>query len=127
LPFKNGGRDWSGVDCWGLVRLVLLTECKVETPTYGEVPADDLIRIAYKVFDETSREPWHPATSAQPFDLAVMYRRLAPIHVGIMVDGQHVLHVEPATLTVMLDVRHPSVLFRRISYFRHQALLDAAA
>ena len=101
LPFVDGGRDWPGVDCWGLVRLAFKTEHKIELPTYGDIPASELIRIAYKVAEETAKEPWHPVDKPQMFDMAVMYRKHAPIHVGLMVDHR-VLHIERATSAVLV-------------------------
>ena len=32
IPFKSGGRDFSGCDCYGLIRLILLTEYNTQLP-----------------------------------------------------------------------------------------------
>lgn len=127
IPFIDGGRDWQGVDCWGLVRLVLMVERQIIVPSYGDISAQELAKVAKEVAGESSKEPWHPIIRALPLDVAVMHRRRAPIHVGIMADSSHLLHIEVATSTVLVEVTHPSVSFRSISYFRHQELLDAAA
>jgi cell wall-associated NlpC family hydrolase len=127
LPFKDFGRDFAGVDCWGLVRLVLAHECGITVPSYGEISAEDLSGVAKEVAGESSREPWHPTVHARAFDVAVMHRRRAPVHVGIMADVTHVLHIERATNVVLIEVTHPSVSFRSIAYFRHRDLLDVAA
>lgn len=127
LPFVDGGRSWSGVDCWGLVRLAFHDEKRIDLPTYGDIPACELIKIAYKVAEETAKEPWHPAVVPQAFDMAVMYRVHAPIHVGVMANSTHVLHIEKATSAVLINVKHPSVFFRSIKYFRHRDLLNVAA
>lgn len=126
LPFADGGRDWSGVDCWGLVRLVFHTECGIDIPSYGEIAASELLKVASMVEDETKKEPWHPIIHAQAFDVAVMHKRRAPVHVGVMADATNLLHVEIKTSAVLIDVKHPSVAFRSINYYRHREMLNAA-
>ncbi len=127
LPFVDGGRDWSGVDCWGLVRLVLEYERCILVPSYGEISAEELSKVAKEVAGESSKEPWHSVIHPTGFDVAVMHRRRSPVHVGIMASPVHLLHIERATSTVLIETSHPSVSFRSIQYFRHRELLDAAA
>lgn len=129
IPFQDGGRGWHGLDCWGLVRLVLKTECGIEVPSYGEISATELSAIAKEVSGEIKKEPWHPVNQPEMFDVAVMHRHVAPVHVGIIValDPARMLHIEKATHSVFVEVSHPSVKFRSIIYFRHRDLLNAAA
>lgn len=127
LPFVDHGRDFKGVDCWGLVQLVMRRECQVELPPYAEISALDLAGIAGILAREAAREPWIPvAGRARRFDVAVMHRKRAAVHVGIMVDAELVLHTEQRTGAVMVPVKSPLVSFRAIQYFRHRELLNAA-
>lgn len=128
LPFKDGGRDWKGVDCWGLVRLVLKQERGVDVPSYGEISAMDLASVARYVGGESALEPWHPVKSGfRPFDVAVMHKRHAPIHVGIMATDTHLLHVERHTHAVLVPLVSPLVKFRAVALFRHRDLLHDSA
>ena len=34
LPYKDNGRDITGIDCWGLVRLYYKQELDIELPSY---------------------------------------------------------------------------------------------
>ena len=129
IPFQDGGRDRNGLDCWGLVRLVLSEQCRIDVPSYGDISADDLQAIAREVSGETKNEPWHPTITPMVFDVAVMHRHIAPVHVGIVValEPTRMLHVERATHVVFIPVTHRSVVQRRLSFFRHRDLLNATA
>lgn len=125
LPFKDGGRDRAGVDCWGLVRLVYARECKIDLPSYGEISAHDLMAVAGEVEGACDADPWmpvHPA-SLRIYDVVVMIRRHRPVHMGVMIDAASILHIEQKTDSVMVPLSHPSLVFRRRLFRRHKGLL----
>lgn len=127
LPFKDFGRDFGGVDCWGLVRLVLARECGIDVPTYGEISARDLIRVTSTIAHDSDADPWLPVErhAVKPFDVVLMRGR--PMHVGIMTARDRVLHVEERTSAVLLPLKHPSIATRIISFRRHRDLYAACA
>src|SRR5262249_47803278 len=122
LPFKDFGRDFNGVDCWGLVRLVLKRECDIEVPSYGEISARDLI-VSKTIKQESSSEPWSEVrrNDVQAFDVALLRGR--PMHVGIMISPELLLHVEEKTNAVLLPLTHFSVAGRLIGFRRHRDLI----
>jgi len=125
LPFLDHGRDFKGVDCWGLVRLVLKEEKGIDVPSYGDISATDLDAVARMVKREALLVPWVDVlpNAVQPFDVAVMFRRIAPVHVGIMVTRWDVLHIEEKISAVMVPLTHSSIVFRYPRFFRHRDLL----
>jgi lipoprotein Spr len=130
IPFVDGGRDAAtGLDCWGLVRLVLKNECDIDVPSYGDISAHDLSKVAREVALATMVEPWYPTTKVQPFDVAVMHRHIAPVHVGIIValNPDRMLHIERATHSVFVPINHVTVKHRQIKYYRHRAMINEHA
>lgn len=123
LPFVDHGRDFQGVDCWGLVALVLWHERRITVPSYGETSARDLAAVAGLVKTESAGEPWSRITQPRAFDVAVMCRRHAPVHVGIMVSGNEIMHVEEKISAVVVPIDHATIRYRNPQFFRHRALL----
>lgn len=128
IPFQDDGFGFSGCHCWGLVRLVLLTEKRIELPTYGEISAGDLLAASREVETQCIAQDWLPVASAPAaFDVVRMQTRVdgqgrALGHVGIMVDPDCILHVEKLTSAVCVSVLHPSVRHRLAGTFRHKEL-----
>lgn len=119
IPFLSGGRGSSAYDCWGLVRAVYADRLGLELPSYGEISADDLVRVA-RAMDRAKDDGWVPC-GPQPFAVVLMRhprggRRI--VHVGVMVDDKRVMHVEEATSTVVVPVDHMSVSGRIVGYRR---------
>lgn len=127
LPFVDHGRDYKGVDCWGLVRLVLAKECGIEVPSYGEISARDLAKVTDTIDHQSNIEPWRPVErkSVQAFDVALMRGR--PLHVGIMASPTDVMHVEQKIATVLLPLTHPAIARRLIGFRRHRDLAQRAS
>lgn len=128
IPFRDGGRDRSGCDCWGLVRLVYAGD-GIDLPTYGEIGATEMMRIAR----EFRREMFVEMTWRRVDDLprqrldAVVMRRVGEVdgpawHIGVMMDGKRVLHTEKATDSVLVPLGHHSVAPRIAGFYRHREI-----
>lgn len=120
LPFEDCGRGPNGYDCWGLVRRVYFDRLGLELPSYGEISARDLARIA-RAMEAVKDEGWTQTLTPRSLDVVLMRsgrggRRV--VHVGVMVDGARVLHVEEATAAAVVPITHFSVVGRIIGYRR---------
>lgn len=128
LPFKDKGRDFTGVDCWGLVRLIYKEELKIELPTYGEISATDLSAVAAMVGGNYDVEPWQDVRyeDARPFDVVVMrfYGQKRIGHVGIVVDaGRTLLHTENKLDAALVPLGHMTIRHRVVGFRRHKSTL----
>jgi len=100
LPFRAGGRDRSGLDCWGLVRLVWAERLGLVLPRFdgGDDPALTIDQV-------TRRMTAVERGAERPFDGVVIdtERRqglgfvTVPAHVGVVVEQGQVLHIEAAS------------------------------
>lgn len=116
LPFGEGRGE---VTCWSLVCRVYRDRLGVDLPAYGEISARDLARIA-KAMDAGKDDGWRDCA---PEPLAVVLMRSGRggqrvVHVGVMVDGQRVLHVEEAAAAAVVPITHFSVAGRIVGFRR---------
>jgi len=92
VPFTPHGRDRRGWDCWGLVRCAYADLYDIDLPGYDEAYAGttardrEVLANAIAIHREGS---WSRTERPQPGDVAVMWRCGRPMHVGLVVDGDH--------------------------------------
>lgn len=121
LPFQDGGRGPLSFDCWGLVRDIYARELGILLPSYGEISAKDLVRVAREM-DGPGQAGWIEVATPAPFDVVLMRAptgRRAVVHVGVMIDADRLIHVEEATASVIVPCRHFSVAGRIQGFRRH--------
>lgn len=130
IPFIDGGRDHSGCDCWGMVRMVLKDQAQIEVPGYGEISAHDLASIGAGIErDAGDYEQWVEIDRPRQFDVVVMtwFGKRTTGHIGIMLDEHRILHTEDVSGPVIVERDHYSIK-RRIKFFRrHRKLLNEFA
>jgi cell wall-associated NlpC family hydrolase len=97
IPFKDGGRDFSGLDCWGLVRLVWQEEKGILMPDMGDAYSSAFARGEV---GETAKlleaGNWNIDVTDQPrkeLDVLVFSFASVDLHVGLWVAPGEMLHV----------------------------------
>ncbi len=96
LPFADLGRDRAGIDCWGLVRLVLAERFEVQVPAWdGRYPGceprhmrrmEGHVKRVLPLFEAVSKP--------EDGDLVLVKVGGLPVHVGIVVAPGWMLHAE---------------------------------
>jgi len=95
IPFVDGGRDFGGCDCWGLVCLVFRVEFHIDLPDYF-ISALDSMSIDGAVQAAKSSGHWVRLDAPETPCVAVM--RADPdnprreCHIGAYVGRQGILH-----------------------------------
>lgn len=113
------GLPYAEAHCWELVRRVYADRLGVDLPSYGEVSARDLVRVAQTIEAGAAGDRWQPVQHPQALDVALMRGRARVWHVGVMVGPRHVLHTEIATNAVVVPLSHPLVSGRITGYRRY--------
>ena len=90
LPYKHGGRDWEGVDCYGLVKLVYQEEYGITLKDW----ATEFMSIREKsdtISSVVCGGDWEDVEEPEDGDFVVCKRHKASHHIGIYFGGG-VLH-----------------------------------
>ena len=133
LPFIERGRDKRGVDCWGLVAIILDEQFGVTVPSYDDEyqSTTDCGTISDVIKREASSWWLVPLHEAQPGDVIVM--RVLPFgadksiyatHVGIVVENGWMLHVERGVDAVLDRYTRPRWGRRVVGIYRHDSLYE---
>lgn len=82
VPYRKGGRDESGCDCWGLARLVLERERGILLPSYDGAAESDAEGIESRFRRLSGPEDW----------CLVLMARGVQAHVAVWINGW-ILHM----------------------------------
>jgi cell wall-associated NlpC family hydrolase len=115
IPFVDGGRDFNGADCWGIIYLVYLHELDIKLPSYGAIGATELRAVYEQIKTDKIGKDWRPITigEEQIFDVVVMSAterrdgtlRLAEVHVGLVIEPGRIIHTEEDLGVMCMDFR----------------------
>lgn len=118
-PFLAGGRQHGGLDCWGLVRLVLLEEFGIDVPAYGGLPCSVAEPIEREIDGWINIE----VGRARPGDVLWLRTGARTDHVGIIARRGRMLHTTPRTGVVLERYEAPPWWPGRIvGVYRHPDL-----
>lgn len=127
IPFVDLGRDRSGCDCWGLVRLVLAERFGVTLPcfsgNYSGTSRRDMVELAAMV--DAQRPLVDVVEVDQPQHGDIVLLRLAGHtgHVGLVVAPGWMLHTERDIDAIQERYDGPLWSHRVAGFYRPRALL----
>lgn len=125
IPFRIDGRDRDGADCWGLVRMYLKDVAGIELPSYSEVPAGDVLRVARRFGAESLSETWVKVDRPRNNDVALMTHpsRRTAFHCGVVVRNRFLLHTVDETGSVIVPINHSGITGCIVGFYRHKNLI----
>jgi hypothetical protein len=121
IPFKEKGRDFSGVDCWGLVYLIYKMERGIELFSYDQdyESTKDYKQILRLMMIETANH-WEPIGIPEEFDSVSVRMQGEPWHCGLMLNSTQMLHIEHELVyPVISRVARPNWKHRILGYYRY--------
>jgi len=122
VPYADDGHSLDACNCWGLVYLVLKEQAQVDVPTYAEISAKDIDLANARFAQERASYPWSRVIGEKRrFDVALL--RGNPLHAGIMVSSDALLHIWKATSAVVMPIDHSRLRFNLLGFYRHVSLV----
>ena len=124
-PYRPGGRDpdGGGLDCWGLVRVVL-GRLGVTLPLYADTlwdsPADSERAAAVALGEAEAAWTQVEPAACRPGDVALLRIDGLPVHVGVIIGWPDFLHAHKAAGAAVIDrLTSPQWRHRLVAVYRH--------
>jgi len=121
LPYRPGGRDRAGIDCWGLYSLVMAEQWGMQLPPYEGPPmgsAASLRAVARAAEDYAKQFTRIDAADARLGDAILIRTYGFPVHLGMVVGRGLMLHAEEYQDSVIARYTSPQWASRIVSFFR---------
>lgn len=123
LPFKRMGRTREGLDCWGLVRLVLMENGGPQLPSYDGEDADgtniEFHARKYKSIELKDARALDVAILMQQTRIGVRWE-LMPTHIGIFTAPGRIIHVLETKQSIVQQAKE-------LKIYRIVRVIDAPA
>lgn len=121
LPFKEHGRDRTGVDCWGLVRLVMAEQFGIVLPSYSTYYDSTTREDQLAPLIDEERRHWISIEHGEEEfgDVVVLRMRGQPIHVGLVIEKGRMLHVEVGIGSVLDSYASARWVLRVTGFYRY--------
>lgn len=103
IPFVPGGRDWSGCDCYGLVRLVLQEEKGIFLPLFKDVCSSEEFNMIRNSFIEADTPADFDIVSMRPIGTGYF------AHLGLYWHG-YILHITESGVVMQRAARIPRLI-----------------
>ena len=126
VPFVEKGRGYDGWDCWGLICVAYWDVRGVFLPSNGDTystthGAEGIRQLGEAVSGNMSA--WSPVHGKRcPLDVALFRIAGRPVHVGLVVEQNLVLHAEEKVGTFVERLSSPMWARRLEGVYRHEAL-----
>jgi len=121
LPFKEHGRNSDGLDCWGLVRLILNEQFERHVPSYAHAYESSMDQNRLGVLVKRESLNWTRVNiqDARCGDVVVLRMRGEPMHVALVLGDQTMIHVERGINSVLAKYNSLRWKKRVIGFFRY--------
>lgn len=126
LPFEAHGRSRSGLDCWGLVRLALSEQFNVALPHYSGEYKSCTDTDGISALIEREALLWAPVRPGgeKTGDVIVLRLKGLPVHVGLVLGGRQMLHVEQGIDSAIESYTSPRWKDRIFGFYRYEPFDD---
>lgn len=124
IPYAEKGRDETGLDCWGLVRLIYKNELNIDLPSFStEYDTSDNERLE-ELFAQY-KEGWESTDAAEVGDVVIFRIFGYESHIGICVGDNKFLHVREARDSVIESLDNPKWSRRITGFFKYSEKKNA--
>ena len=118
LPYAANGRDQSGIDCWGLVRLFYKQEYNIDLPSYTEEYSGAYDTRILQMIDQYKNN-WTETTTPEIGSVIVFNILGEPFHVGVYIGEDKFIHARDGMDSVIESLNSPRWSKRIEGYYNY--------
>lgn len=125
IPYQNKGRDFLGIDCWGLVRLVYSEQYGINLPSFSDNYISESTEIIQELIAQY-KEGWDVTTTPEQGDV-ILFNVLGTLsHVGIYLGNNSFMHAREGKGTVVVESTTSREWQKRIAgYYKYSKNTNA--
>ena len=122
LPYKNVGRDFNGVDCFGLVYLIYKNELNIELPDFTNLMySKNWFKEGKNIIVENVWDKWYEVDKTEQTDLLLFYtnyKKRVVNHIGLYIGNNKFIHILETYSSKIdrLDGRWNKLLYKILRY-----------
>lgn len=111
IPYKPRGRDADGLDCWGLVRKVLMERFGKVLPTFDDIAytPEHKNGVAQAIKERMPLVKSQEVLVPQAGDVVLLSSRGLTMHIAVYVGDGMILHSEPGKDSVLSRMVSPMI------------------
>lgn len=109
LPYKNLGRDFKGVDCFGLIYLIYLTERNILLPDFSCLNyQSDWYKEGESIILDNLWADWYDVKEPLLYDCIVFYDTKKRIvnHIGMSIDTYRFIHITEGSYVMITKLNN---------------------
>ncbi|MDR1506576.1 MAG: C40 family peptidase [Treponema sp.] len=120
IPFASGGRSRSGLDCYGLVRMVRVEQFDDDLPLFSDdyTDADNFTETEKLMREQRPLLAGRQVREPAPGDVCVIRFHGLPTHLGIYAGGGWLLHTLRGFDSVLQRISDPILAGRIEGWYR---------
>ena len=120
IPYKSHGREFDGIDCWGLVYLIYLHELGISLPTYSEDYESIADSEVIGALIGREKVKWAKIDVPQKFDTVLIRMKGFPMHCGIYIGDGKFMHCLKGVNTTVEKIEASSWKSRIVGFYRYE-------
>jgi len=124
IPFEDKGRTAEGLDCWGLLCLIFKEQFNIFIPTFEYSTATNFSEVGKLIEDNIHVWIKIEPDTRKVGDVILLRLLGYPVHVGILVDRQRMIHVFKGTNTCLQRINSIVWKKRIQGIYRHPNLAN---
>ena len=124
IPYAEKGRDETGADCWGLIRLIYKNELSIDLPSFSaEYDTSDNERLE-ELFAQY-KEGWEPVDSPAIGDVVIFKIFGYESHIGFCIGNNQFLHIREGRDSVIESLDNAKWSKRIVGFFKYSEKSNA--